>query len=314
VAAGRSQRVAAASAAVVVLGVGAALLIRFVVGPAASPGRLPRQALALPDDALLLVGVEVAELRRAGLAEKIAPLLPALPPELEGAGKDALAAVDRLFYAAPREDGSTGVGVVLGRFDAEEWLERLVTAGAERRDGRVWLEQGGNRIALAAAGEGALLFGDAAAVDATARALADGEPRLDLERLEPTLDALPATAAAWGAVGREALGSLKTLASGSRLPLPPLPPLVGAGIALDVQAMPTFDIVALAEDEDGARRFAETAAGGLALAQLSAPAEWRELLQELALGREGTVVRLRARIPVDRLETLTDLIPTRDSR
>jgi hypothetical protein len=41
--------------------------------------------------------------------------------------------------------------------------------------------------------------------------------------------------------------------------------------------------VVLAEDEEGARRFAETAAGALALAQLSAPPEWRALLHELAV-------------------------------
>jgi len=305
----RSQALAAGAATVVVLGVAAALIVGVVTGPPATPGRLPPEALALPDTAPLIVGVEVAELRRAGLARQIAALLPPLPLEGLGApGEDALAVVDRLFYAAPPAPGPLGVGLVLGRFDAAAVTARLRDAGAVEEEGLLLVKQGTRQIAFAVTGDGALVAGDEEAVEPTRAALAGGRARLDPARLQPVLATLPDASAAWGVLGAEALDSLRALASGSGLPLPALPPLSGAGFALVVEATPTLDVVVLAVDEDGARNFAQTASGGLALAQMAAKPEWRELLSEVSLGREGREVRLRVRIPPDRLETLADLM------
>jgi hypothetical protein len=305
----RSQRLAAGAAGLVVLGVAGALLTRLVAGPPSSPGRLPPEALALPEHASLIAGVEFAELRRAGLDRQLAALLPRLPlPELGGEDADPLAGVDRFFYAAPPGAGAIGVGVVLGRFETARVMARLRDAGAEERDGQLMLEQDGRRIAVAATSSGSLVVGEPGPVAETRRALESGQRRLDLARLEPTLAALPEAAAAWGVLGAEALDSLRLLAAGSGLPLPPLPPLSGAGLALTVEATPTLELLVLAVDDEGARGFAETAAGGLALAQMAAKPEWRELLSELSLGREGREVRLRLRLPPERLETLADLL------
>jgi len=303
----RSQRVAAGAAAVVVAGVAAALLAAFLAGPAAGPARLPPEALALPADASLIAGVEVAELRRAGLLDQLRALLPELPPELSAGRSDPLAMLDRVFYAAPATPASIGVGVALGGFDAGALLARLPQADVHEQDGVLVLENGSRRLGLAAR-PGGLLFGDPGSLPGLREAIEGGRTRLDLDSLRPALEALPQASAAWGVVGSDALASLRRLAGSSGLPLPPLPPLTGAGFGLAVEAIPTLDIVVLAEDDDGARRFAETAAGALALAQMTARPEWRALLSEVSLGREGTEVRLRLRIPPERLQTLADLV------
>jgi hypothetical protein len=204
-----------------------------------------------------------------------------------------------------RTPTAPGVGVLLGDFEPTALLERLRQAGATESEGGLRMELGSRTLALQPTPRG-LLFGGVDEVAQTRAAIEAGRTRLDLEHLEVTLAALPRSAAAWGVLGAEALTSASALAAGSRLPLPPLPPLRGAGLALEVEAMPTLDVVVLAEDEQGARRFAETAAGAIAVAQMTAAPEWRELLSELALGREESTVRLRLRIPTDRLEALAD--------
>ena len=316
----RGPRVVAGIAvATVVAGLGVALVARLWSGGAAAVGPIPAAAMAFPADARLLAGVDLARLRESPLYERYAARLAAalpgdvLGPLAGGTGADPLRDLDRVLVAwlPGTGDGLHGLAHVRGRLGAVP--DRLAAGGLTSRSrpgATTWAlgEIRGVPAALALLDDGSALVGDTSAVEATLDSLSRGEaPLRGNAALLDLAGELPAGGGSLWLVGDGALlaelGDALGSGSGLGLSLPPV-----AGIAASAEPSPqiAIDVVALAHDEAGARRLADTVRGVLALASLQAARipELGEAASAVSVATEARRVRIGARLPLELFDGL----------
>jgi hypothetical protein len=317
------SRVAVASA-LSIAGLGVALgLAAFLLAPArGAAGLLPAEALALPADTRLLLGVEVPKLVASPLYRHLDPgRIGALRRLRDTLGIDPERDLDRLFLAGGggADDAAwkgQGVVIAVGRFDRRRLGPDASKAGTGPGpgDGKVLhlfdqeTKQGRLSIGAGFLDQRTLAVGSAPLVEAMLASHAAGRTPLASNRqLVELLRRVEPGAAFWMVGDRTLLAEVSRVlgSGGSSLPanLPPLESLVVSGrLAPDLTVRATGE----AQDEATARSLAGMARGLVAFLSLQASRtpELQQVASAVSVTTEAKAVHVDARIPYVLLDAL----------
>lgn len=268
----------------------------------------PAIASLIPPQTVVLAGVNVAELQKTKLYEKLIASR-AMPPELDEfarrTGLDVKRDLKR-FYAA--SDGKQNLMIAEVDLKDPAAIEREIEAkGAKRTQagGKTVLETNGNAVCFLGGGKAV-----AGPVDLV-RAAAEGSLKGDDANRKAVLQkmaALPANSQIWavsvGGVPPMPIPERGNLANLNR---------VFASLQTTTLSADLSDGIALTArgecaDEKSARQLHDTLRGLVGFGRLSTPADKPEFLRVLdgiEIAQDKLAVNVKARVPADLVETLT---------
>jgi len=316
-----SRVVAWLAIGLVVLGIGIAAVDRLLNPSRVGP--VPAAAFAMPEGTQTLFGLDVRKLRDSPLLETLsAPLREWMQGDqgrlLAELGIDPLEIVDEAVVGwRPVAGGAGLIAVARGRFDApalRDLAARAPDAALETR------ETPGVALHLvtAAGAEPALAL---AVLDADHAVLGTpedvltvienrergSEPLRSSPGLAAMLEAVEPGAHFWAVNGDGALvEALRPYTR--RLPFPALPKLNGLAAWGATSPVLALDVVARAEDPQGARSLGDTLGGILTLAKLQSGVfpEAARIASTASVAVDERDVQLGVRVPKDVLEALLD--------
>jgi len=302
--------------ALVALGIGIAAVDRLL-NPA-RVGPVPAAALAMPEGTQTLFGLDVRKLRDSPLLETLSgPLQEWLEGDqgrlLSELGIDPLEIVDEAVVGW--RPGSGPIAVARGRFDARalgDLAAGAPEAALERRDTpgvALHLETAaGAEPALALAvldADNAVLGSPKDVLTLIGNRERGDEPLRSSPGLAAMLEAVEPGAHFWAVNGDGALvEALRPYTR--RLPFPALPNLKGLAAWGATSPVLALDVLARAEDPDGARSLADTLGGVLTLAKLQSGVlpEAARIASTASVAVDDRDVQLGIRVPKDVLEAL----------
>jgi hypothetical protein len=322
----RSRFVVSVSAAVVAIGVMAALGALYLDSARAAVGPLPGEGLSLPADARFVVGFDVKRLVDSPFYKKYSRngARPDAFAELEAkTGINPERDLEQVLIVGREADSTAGVAMVLGRLDRS----KLMQAVEAKKDDVTWKSVSGNNVylfregakrgvaAMAFLDDRTLVMGGQAGVEATLANHAGSQAGLrsnaELLRL---LEQVKPGSAFWMVGDQSLLENLpKTVPApstrggpgtpGTSLTLPNLKSLLVTG---ELEGALSLAVTGETSDEASAKNLADVVRGLAALLQLQAAQkpELKELASAISVTTEGARVLLSARFPYELLDAL----------
>jgi hypothetical protein len=312
----RSRLVVVGALMVVAVGVMVALAAFWLDPARASIGPLPGEALVLPSDSTLVLGLDVKRVAASTFYRKFARERGARPQALteftQKTGIDPERDIDRVVFAAGKDAATDSVALISGRFDRARLAAELAkTLKSKTVAGVTVYDFGGAQSSgIAILDDHTLIAGVDATLARTLVARAEGGQGLrgNHELIELLTQVKPGSTF-WVVGDRTLVGKLPRAipAPGGGSSELSLPALKGLTITGDLEPLVTINATGITADAAAAGNLADVLRGLAALLaiQSSQKPELKQLASALSITTENERVHLNGRFSYELLDAMT---------